>query len=617
MKTRLKYLIAAAAIAAAGCSGEDELVLLEKPNSFPLRLAEGSELQVTIPSGAAVGVNGERYPVMTGGVVNMHDIPGAEEYLVYYPATAALPGERCLDYTLPEVQHYEAGSVDADAFPIYCLTDNEGLGKLPLRAVCGALKLTIPANADFGTLTSVELKAKSWVLTGDIRVDARTGEVAFREKASQKAVLKGSIDIKEGCEVLIALPPLRFRDEALALTLIGPKGQGTCAIDLKGQTIEAGKVLAAPALEDIKWLSTTKFYGRANSVIVKPGETSVTVDCAPYYTSSMKYAYEYNAGGEELLAASAGLLWNDVSTGFVTGVQLAADRMSFTATLDGRPGNAVVAVYDAAGTILWSFHLWVTDVADQPLGPNAKGNDLTILDRNLGAVSAVPGDWRSIGLLYEWGRKDPFAGAGSVGASGVSQTQMYNADGPVAMKKVAGGTGGTIAYSIANPMTFIMYAQSKTDSAKPAYAYDWLLTGDNGLWGNPDGETYPAQSKLVKTVYDPCPEGYMVAPWDLFWSGNASGANDTERSIIGSVDAWDAANGGFSVAYNGEQLWFPSGGLLNRKTAAFSVDGKGYYWSSSPSSANGAYTILASGGVTFKSNNRGNGYLVRCVRVKK
>lgn len=617
MKTLLKYVAAAAAIAAAGCSGEDELVLLEKPNSFGLKLSEDSELQVTIPSGAEVGINGERYPVMTGGVVNMHDIPGAEEYLVYYPATAALPGGDCLDYTLPEVQKYKAGSVDAAASPIYCLTDNDGLGKLPLRAVCGALKLTLPANADMGALTSVELNAKSWVLTGDIRVDARTGEVTFREKASQKAVLEGSIDISQDREVLIALPPLRFRDEALSITLNAAKGQGTCALNMKGQTIEAGKVLAAPALENIKWVSTTKFYGKANSVIVAPGTTSVTVDCAPYYTTSLKYAYEFNAGDQQLAASSAGLLWNDVSTAFVSDVKLAADGKSFTATLSGQPGNAVVAIYDAAGVILWSFHIWVTEVADQPLGPNAKGNDLTILDRNLGAVSVEPSDWRSIGLLYEWGRKDPFAGSGSIGASGVSQAAMYDMNGSVAMKKVAGGTGGTIAYSIANPMTFIMYAQSKTNSAKPAYAYDWLLTGDNSLWGNPDGETYPAASKLVKTVYDPCPEGYMVAPWDLFWSDNASGANDTERSIIGSVDAWDAANVGFSVDYNAQKLWFPSGGLLNRKTAAFSVDGKGYYWSSSPSAANGAYTILASGGVTFKNNNRGNGYLVRCVRVKK
>ena len=59
---------------------------------------------------------------------------------------------------------------------------------------------------------------------------------------------------------------------------------------------------------------------------------------------------------------------------------------------------------DAEGaTILWSYHIWVTDVADQPFGVNSKGNSYTVMDRNLGAVSATPGDAGAIGLLYQWG----------------------------------------------------------------------------------------------------------------------------------------------------------------------------------------------------------------------
>lgn len=43
-----------------------------------------------------------------------------------------------------------------------------------------------------------------------------------------------------------------------------------------------------------------------------------------------------------------------------------SDRKSFTATLNGQPGNAVVAIYDMEdpdaedATILWSYHIWVT-----------------------------------------------------------------------------------------------------------------------------------------------------------------------------------------------------------------------------------------------------------------
>ena len=36
-----------------------------------------------------------------------------------------------------------------------------------------------------------------------------------------------------------------------------------------------------------------------------------------------------------------------------------------------------------------------------------------MMDRNLGATSATPGNVGSLGLLYQWGRKDPFLGSSS------------------------------------------------------------------------------------------------------------------------------------------------------------------------------------------------------------
>lgn len=81
----------------------------------------------------------------------------------------------------------------------------------------------------------------------------------------------------------------------------------------------------------------------------------------------------------------------------------------------------MIAVYDKDdpktedAKILWSFHIWVTEVKEQHLGMNVKGNSYTVLDRNLGATSVIPGERSSIGLLYQWGRKDPFVGTGEYG----------------------------------------------------------------------------------------------------------------------------------------------------------------------------------------------------------
>ena len=73
-----------------------------------------------------------------------------------------------------------------------------------------------------------------------------------------------------------------------------------------------------------------------------------------------------------------------------------------------REGNAVIAAKDASGKILWSWHIWMTDQPQEHIYPNNAG---TMMDRNLGATSAEPGSVGALGLLYQWGRKDPFLGS--------------------------------------------------------------------------------------------------------------------------------------------------------------------------------------------------------------
>ncbi len=69
-----------------------------------------------------------------------------------------------------------------------------------------------------------------------------------------------------------------------------------------------------------------------------------------------------------------------------------------------KEGNAVVAAKDESGKILWSWHIWMTDQPQEHIYINDAG---TLMDRNLGATSAAPDEY-SVGLMYQWGRKDPF-----------------------------------------------------------------------------------------------------------------------------------------------------------------------------------------------------------------
>ena len=80
-----------------------------------------------------------------------------------------------------------------------------------------------------------------------------------------------------------------------------------------------------------------------------------------------------------------------------------------------KSGNAVIAAYSGehqTGNILWSWHIWVTDY-NPDTGKtctiiNTAGASYTFMDRDLGATTSTPGLSTTLGLLYQWGRKDPF-----------------------------------------------------------------------------------------------------------------------------------------------------------------------------------------------------------------
>ena len=47
-------------------------------------------------------------------------------------------------------------------------------------------------------------------------------------------------------------------------------------------------------------------------------------------------------------------------------------------------------------------------VSDEIGSSTYVNSNIVLMDRNIGALSATLGDPLSMGLLYQWGRKDPF-----------------------------------------------------------------------------------------------------------------------------------------------------------------------------------------------------------------
>lgn len=221
-------------------------------------------------------------------------------------------------------------------------------------------------------------------------------------------------------------------------------------------------------------------------------------------------------------------------------------------TTGKREGNALIAVYDQGGSILWSWHIWVTD---DEISTSA-GNGLVWQDRNLGASSNTPGEVDNRGLLYQWGRKEPFLPSSApyievpqhhldenfeideseeeynrvqeaiVAARekvNVNNTQVGDGSGKWVyagfVAPVALNAPGNIDYALRHPTTFL---GCRVDIPIGEYVFDWYLQQDlqgstgammqasSYLWGSAD------QSRAYKSLFDPCPAGYAVPPQGAF-----------------------------------------------------------------------------------------------------
>ena len=177
-----------------------------------------------------------------------------------------------------------------------------------------------------------------------------------------------------------------------------------------------------------------------------------------------------------------------------------------------KAGNALIAVEDAAGAVLWSWHIWIPSTA---IGKDSYSlTTHQFMDRNLGALDVASSGGtvlpETFGLLYQWGRKDPFVGAKAVGNN--SQAALTG----VAMSKKSGQM--SLAETLANPTIF----------AAVDWGVEWCSNSSADFWG------YKSQKK---GLYDPCPPGYKVPRYDealgLFNSDLNSAPNFDYNSTLG------------------------------------------------------------------------------------
>ena len=187
-------------------------------------------------------------------------------------------------------------------------------------------------------------------------------------------------------------------------------------------------------------------------------------------------------------------------------------------------GNASIAARNSKDVILWSWHIWCSE---EGWNDHVYANNAGILmDRNLGATSATPGEVGAFGLFYQFGRKDPFLGSGTLTGELAASTGTW---------PIINNTQPWI-YAEENPTTLISagYSDWCNDYAKgdSNYAMRWL--------------------EYEKSVYDPCPMGYRVPKGrnDGFFPTAYTGTVSDDRDNLGFY--WPLADG--------SAAWFPACG---------------------------------------------------------
>lgn len=290
----------------------------------------------------------------------------------------------------------------------------------------------------------------------------------------------------------------------------------------------------------------------------------------------------------KLSPSSAALLWQDAPA-LLSDVRLEEGRVHFTAG-EGQ-GNALIAVRDADGRILWSWHIWVTDYDPSSQAP--KLNRLSWMTRNLGALSDDYDETGSAkGFVYQWGRKDPFPSG--AGWNDLNDITVYDASGTAATDLFANEqvtASNNLQNAVEHPTTFYYGTRIGDDY------YDWL-TADGTAKNNRLWET---AADGGKTLFDPCPPGWRV-PRNGSWKGV------NEANFI-----YDEAAFGRRHALLG---YYPAAGNRGAASGTWSfVGGQASYWTSTATQEQYSYILnfLAAYLNPQSSSNRAAGCSVRCV----
>lgn len=559
---------------------QTKTVLVESSNT--VNWSEGDAISIFSSSDTGTNARFESSEISESKAKFSGTIEEGETYYAIYPYSSdyTLNGNT-LTGTLPSTQTAAKGSFADKCNSAFAKTADKSLS---FSNLCGLLKVNIPVLSS--PVTKITLTGNNGeVLSGSysINTDAEIPAMTMGENGSKEIVLEG--EFKAGNNYYFVVPPVTFT-----------KGY-KFTFHFENRTSEH-------KVNEPAEIVAGKINGTENLQIEKPENDLSDAESANCYIVSAAGTYSFKTmkGNSSMLIEGgtvAEVLWETFGTDetpnegdLIQTVEYYNNYIIFQTADEFKEGNAVIALKNKYDEVIWSWHIWLTD---KPAEHKYANNAGTMMDRNLGATSATPGEVGALGLFYQWGRKDPF-----IGSSSINSWKQAASTNPWIVKAEADGV--SIEFTVMNPTTLVVHTGKE--------GRDWKDTPNGNLWN------------INKSAYDPCPPGWRVPTggtngiWAIagFPTGNhAETLADTDNRFgILFPEEYCGAEGG---------AWYPACGILHyiQDSNMNQWIGQGMYTSCTSDSQKAFYYRFNRNGQDFKAHNqtnsRGFSYPVRCQKL--
>ena len=433
----------------------------------------------------------------------------------------------------------------------------------------GASKKPLAWKAQFSTDgTSWSDSAPTWLtgftVSGDGSVDAT-------------AMSEVTVGAQDGVDVNPHTPALRATS---------PKGSATAPINLAMQSNGKESTANCYVINAPGWYSFPLVYGNA----IKDGVTNASAytSTAPAEQHVLNPFINHTGNGitDPYISNNTGctpvkaeLVWQDAQN-LVADIQYNAGENGGTISFQVPQasicqGNAVIAIKDADDTVLWSWHIWVTDakVNETIAITNLDNDKFDVMSVNLGycngplmdyaerscqvkftagsktevkIIKQVAGKIQMLGnnTYYQWGRKDPLVPV-------IGTVREYDADWEEVIEtsiltkkwydKSTSYTEPPIGQDFGSNEDFIKGAilnpniMHQTQSGSANYRYYNLWSANCDIYGNP-----ALTIDVVKTVYYPSPVGFKIPEGKVFTGFTTTGKSTSKETEVNGI--WDEAS---------------------------------------------------------------------------